>query len=87
MKTVEDLTDPPKLAQITAAWAEVSAALAERFGTLTEADLAAESTQEFPVADGTVLGGAAFLLQHDSYHVGQLGILRKHWTSESMSYE
>ncbi len=86
VKSVEDLTDPPDLAVISAAWAEVSEAIAERLDVLTEADLAAESKQKFPVADGTVLGGAAFLLQHDSYHLGQLGLLRKHWTSESMSY-
>ena len=87
VKSVEDLTDPPELAAILAAWKRVSDALAERFGSLTEADLEAESEQKFPVADGTVLGGATFLLQHDSYHLGQLGLLRKHWTSESMSYE
>lgn len=87
VKSVEELTDPPELSEILTAWTEVSSALAERFGTLTEADLAAESKQKFPVADGTVLGGATFLMQHDSYHLGQLGLLRKHWTSESMSYE
>ena len=87
VKTVEDLTDPPELAEISAAWEQVSAALIERFATLTDEDLAAGSKQKFPVADGTVLGGATFLLQHDSYHLGQLGILRKHWTSESMSYD
>ncbi len=87
VKKVEELTDPPALSEILAAWEDVSIALAERFATLSEDDLAAESKQKFPVADGTVLGGATFLMQHDSYHLGQLGLLRKHWTSESMSYD
>ena len=33
-----------------------------------------------------VLGAVAFLLQHDSYHVGQLALLRKHFGLGAMRY-
>ncbi len=86
VKTVDELTEVPPLGEIRAAWDRVSGALVERIETLTDEDLAAKSEQQFPVSDRTVLGGAAFLLQHESYHVGQLAFLRKHFVAEPMSY-
>jgi hypothetical protein len=68
----------PGAEELTTRWTEacgaVSAALAtapaEVFGRAT----AAEGP---PSADGTVLGCIAFMTMHDSYHLGQLGWLRK----------
>jgi uncharacterized damage-inducible protein DinB len=39
-----------------------------------------------PVADPSVLGALTFLLQHESYHVGQLAMLKKHLTGKPMKY-
>jgi uncharacterized damage-inducible protein DinB len=38
------------------------------------------------VSDGSVLGAVAFLAQHESYHMGQLGLLRKALGYPPMSY-
>lgn len=42
---------------------------------------------QFPIADATLFGGVAFLTQHDTYHIGQLALLRKHWGLGAMSYD
>lgn len=33
--------------------------------------------QRYPGGDPSVLGALAFLVQHDSYHLGQLALLRR----------
>lgn len=67
----------PPLAELLALWHGVSTALAERWPRITAADLAIPAPHPFPVADPSRLGGLAFLLQHESYHLGQLGLLRR----------
>jgi uncharacterized damage-inducible protein DinB len=42
--------------------------------------------QALPGADGTVLGALAFLAQHESYHVGQVALLRRQLGLPAMSY-
>ena len=50
-------------------------------------DLAAPAPWQAPgVDDKTMLGLLAFLAQHDSYHVGQMAILRKAVGLQAMSY-
>jgi hypothetical protein len=70
--------------------------LEERFAALTEAELSARAPHQFPVADESVLGMIALMVQHDSYHVGQLALLsyhvgqlallRKHYGLAAMRY-
>ena len=67
----------PPLEELLALWHGVSTALAERWPRMTAADLAAPAPHPFPVADPSRMGGLAFLLQHESYHLGQLGLLRR----------
>jgi hypothetical protein len=38
------------------------------------------------VGDRTLLGALAFLAQHESYHVGQLALLRKYAGLPAMRY-
>jgi len=49
-------------------------------------DLAQANADRFPLADGTRLGMIAFLVQHDSYHVGQMAFLRRQLGKPAMSY-
>lgn len=87
LKSIEDFTEFPLIREVLAAWEDVSGLLAERLQQLKPADLQAKSSQKFPIDDDTVLGGIAFLIQHDSYHLGQLGLLRKSLGLQAMSYE
>lgn len=82
---VNDLEVPP-LDELRSAWVELSAQLVDRTPEVTEADLGREAGQEFPVDDGTVLGAVTFLVQHESFHIGQLALLRKYFGLEGMAY-
>ena len=57
-----------------------------RLGTITDAELAGASGERFPGVPATLLGAIAFLVQHESYHIGQLAFVRKYLGRPSMSY-
>ncbi|NIN70772.1 MAG: DUF664 domain-containing protein [Gemmatimonadetes bacterium] len=82
---VNDLEVPP-LDELRSAWGELSAQLIDRSLEVTGAELARDSGQEFPVDDGTARGAVAFLVQHESFHIGQLALLRKYLGLEGMAY-
>jgi hypothetical protein len=81
-----ELRELPPLEGLRTAWRDVSSLLAERFPALSDDELRRESTLKFPVEDTSVLGVIAFLLGHESFHIGQLAILRKYYGLGSMSY-
>jgi uncharacterized damage-inducible protein DinB len=85
-KSIGETKDLPQLEEIRAEWKTVTGNLRERFKEITADDLAKPYAGQFPVADRTTLGVIAFLIQHDSYHIGQLGLLRKQAGLESMRY-
>ena len=84
--SIDDVERFPPLESILAAWDEVSGYLSERLQSLTGEEIEQESEQEFPIGDRTVLGGIAFLLQHESFHIGQLALIRRILGFSSMSY-
>lgn len=86
VETVESLPNPPNLDDLQSAWLTLSEELLRRIPALTQADLRQASPDPMPVADSSVLGALAFLLQHESYHVGQLAMLKKHLTGRPMKY-
>ncbi|MFN0177683.1 MAG: DinB family protein [Gemmatimonadales bacterium] len=84
--SIDQIPVLPSLEAIRAGWDEVSPRVAERLEAMTPADLAAPSSQRFPGVANTVLGGIAFLVKHESYHIGQLAYLRKYLGLPAMSY-
>jgi uncharacterized damage-inducible protein DinB len=85
-KSIDDITDWPTLDIIRAAWNAVSTAIDERLEALTGEELAAPSERGFPGVERTRLGVLTFLVQHDTYHIGQLALLRKPAGLPPMSY-
>jgi len=85
-RSIEDVEDLPALSEIRRTWGDVTRDLAERMAALSEADLEKEPEQKFPIDDQSLLGEIAFLLHHESYHIGQLGLLRKQLGHPAMSY-
>ena len=53
---------------------------------MTEAELSESNVHRFPLGDSTRLGLIAFLVQHDSYHLGQIAFLRRQLAKPAMSY-
>jgi uncharacterized damage-inducible protein DinB len=54
---------------------------------MTAVDSDAPVTTQFPMPNATVLGVLTFLVQHESYHIGQLALFRKCAGLPAMSYE
>ncbi len=86
VQSIEEAEHLPSLDELRAAWQEVADPLAEAVAALPDEALAARSPQQYPLDDPTVLGGIAFLLQHETFHIGQMAILRKQLGYPSMSY-
>jgi uncharacterized damage-inducible protein DinB len=85
-ESASDLRSYPALADLREAWSQASDVLAGRFELLSPDSLDVPSGEKVPVPDGTVLGTLTFLLQHESYHIGQMSLLRKLRTGQAMSY-
>jgi hypothetical protein len=67
----------PALSEVVRAWNDVTGVLFERLEQVGERELSAPSPMDFPVADKSVRGAVGFLTYHETYHVGQMGYLRK----------
>ena len=85
-KSIDDVKQFPALAEIQSAWTAAARALRDRLAAVTSPEWDAKCGPRFPAADQTMLGALAFLIQHDSYHLGQLALLRRHAGLPSMSY-
>ncbi|MEP6615066.1 MAG: DinB family protein [Ginsengibacter sp.] len=75
----------PSMAAIKSEWEKASALLEEAIAGITEEGVSNTGFKN-PTGDSTVGGTIAFLAQHESYDIGQLGLLKKYFTSEAMSY-
>jgi len=85
-RTIEDITAWPSLGELCDAWCAVSAHVQMALERMAGADLAQANAVRFPLADGTQLGMITFLVQHDSYHLGQMAFLRRQLGKPAMSY-
>jgi uncharacterized damage-inducible protein DinB len=87
-KGIDDVKEFPKLDSVREAWRDVSAKLSSYLAGLDSDELSKPAPFAFPIKGGeTRLGCLAFLVQHDSYHLGQVALLRRHLGLEAMSYK
>lgn len=86
-KGIDDVKEFPGLEEIRAAWRDVSASLSSRVASMPGADLDKPAPYAFPIEGGeSVLGCLTFLVQHDSYHLGQVAFLRRALGLPAMAY-
>lgn len=85
---IDDVKQFPSLAEIQNAWTTASHRLRDRLAVIAPAELDAVIACPFPVpvSDPTALSLLTFFVQHDSYHIGQLALLRKHAGLPAMHY-
>jgi uncharacterized damage-inducible protein DinB len=86
-KGIDDIAQLPSLREVDEAWTKGAHLLRDRLDALTAAEIDAPSSVPFPLANGTLLGTLTFLVQHDSYHIGQLSLLRKYCGLPAMRYQ
>jgi uncharacterized damage-inducible protein DinB len=85
---IDDVKEFPSVAELQRAWTTASHALRDRLDAITAAELDASIVSPFPlpIGDPTTLSLLTFFVQHDSYHIGQLALLRKHAGLPAMQY-
>jgi len=85
---VQQVADFPPVVEILRAWDVLSAELDEALSHIDDGALDKPATHGFPlpIADTTVNGTLAFMFQHESYHIGQLALLRKLLGLDAMKY-
>lgn len=85
-KPYDSSDEYPKLEKIKEEWKKSSKLLKEALEATTEEHLAGDSPLKSPIGDFTNGGTIAFLAQHESYDIGQMGLLKKYFTKEGMKY-
>jgi uncharacterized damage-inducible protein DinB len=85
-QSIEDISSWPSLPALREVWSRVSAHLSSVLAGVSAADLARQHSHRFPVPDRSQLGLITFLVQHDSYHVGQAAFVRRQLGKPAMSY-
>lgn len=85
-RSIDDVAMLPPLTELRDAWHAVDEALAIRLPELSASVLDEPAPQPYPGDDPSLLGALAFLVQHDSYHVGQLALLRRALGLPAMRY-
>ncbi len=72
----KDVSEYPDVSEFKSAWD----ALSDEFHTALEGasddQLLASAPDGFPIQDQTMRGAISFLCWHESYHVGQIGMMR-----------
>lgn len=84
--SIEDIVEWPTLEEQRAWWRAAGRHLCDVVAARTPDDLRRENAHRFPLGDSTELGLIAFLVQHDSYHIGQVGFLRRQLGRPAMAY-
>lgn len=75
--TLEEDTKYPSPTELQRAWKDVSENLATSLANVSPETLSKPVNNPSPSLDGTVGGLVAFLCFHETYHVGQMGFLKK----------
>lgn len=76
-RRLEDITEYPTPEQILSVWRRTTQKLPEALASVDDEALSGASPHRFPIDDDSLLGLIAFLAQHEAYHVGQLGMIRR----------
>ena len=74
---VQAVSAYPALDEILECWDTTNSALKARCGELTPEELSGPGPSQLPVEVDTLSPGISFLVWHESYHIGQMGYLRK----------
>jgi uncharacterized damage-inducible protein DinB len=85
-RSADDIEAYPPLDSLLEAWNEVSIHLTDSLCAMSELRAREPSPHRFPVDDDTRLGGLTFLMSHEAYHIGQLGLIRRQLGLESLDF-
>ena len=75
--TEADQSKYPDLNGIKSVWDDVSAKITQKLPEIDEARLGQPLPFKLPTKEQNVLSGLAFIMMHESYHVGQISTQRR----------
>jgi uncharacterized damage-inducible protein DinB len=75
-KSIDEIKVYPKLSRVLAEWEKLDSVFMKKLNTLSPKQLEVKLNMDFP-GGKTVQNMISFLSEHEAYHVGQLGMLRK----------
>ena len=84
--SIDDIKKYPSLEEMIKAWRESDKIFKNELSNVDENLLMEKSQSKFPINDETIFGALMFLCQHESFHVGQLSLLRKYHAYPAMKY-
>ncbi len=67
----------PSIETIKEEWSKISESMMETLDNMDETSLLKDCPHKFPVKENTTISGICFMLMHESYHIGQIGYIRK----------
>lgn len=74
-KPAQDATAYPSIRELASSWEEVAGRLRTTLESLTEEQLL-EPAEGLPIPDRTARGASTLIAWHESYHLGQIGMMR-----------
>ena len=75
----------PSMTELTKDWNSVSEKIAGALSAISEEALQAKMPRPFPTGD-TLADMISFIMHHEAYTIGQLGISRRYFGLEAMQY-
>ena len=75
-KSIDEVKIYPKLSRVISEWKKLDTVFMKKMNSLSPKQLGVKLKMDFP-GGKSVLNMITFLSQHEAYHVGQLGLLRK----------
>ena len=85
-KGISNEAEYPGIAEIKEKWNAISSDISAGLSNMPGEALNGPAPTQTPVNDETLGGFLSFLMHHEAYHLGQMGILRKYLGKDAMSY-
>ena len=81
-----DASEYPDISELAQAWDELGVRIADALAGITDEQALAPSPATLPVEDTSYRGTLGFFAWHESYHVGQIGLIRTELGYEALRY-
>ncbi len=86
VQSIEEFNQYPPMVDLMDSFENITSKISVQFSKLDNEAISKQLTNKFPIEDRTVLGGITFLLEHESYHIGQIGFIRKYFGLNPIKY-
>ncbi|MBA4406904.1 hypothetical protein C0389_06485 [bacterium] len=83
--SIDEIKIYPKLSRVLSEWKKLDPVLMKKLNSLSQKQLEIKMNIDFP-GGKRVLNMITFLSEHEAYHVGQLGMLRKFYGLPATQY-